>query len=361
MRWMRHQLDFLAAIEGIQSYQLVKDRQPFAPGIDALLVLQTAVGMYHFQVIAYRSHLTHRVADHILARSAHHGVSPDVPVLVLAPHIGAGLAARFAAAGVNYVDAHGNCHLSAQLLHIHIEGRTARPRPRADKGLRRAGYQALFAYLAEPSLLDASVRAVAEVAGVSRQPVLDMRHRLLDGEYVLKTGSKLRWHPRRREDALSMWLHGYQTAVRAAMVQGIYRTRERDPDELEEQLVGDVATMDGPEMCELRWGGSAAGYRLTRHFRGERTVVHVRPDPGDLCKRLQARPDPSGNLVVMDAFGTINWQGEGDTVHPLLVYSEMLHEGSERAREAARELFDTQLAPRWEWSGDDSGHAEVPG
>ncbi|MBW2735406.1 MAG: hypothetical protein JRH20_23730, partial [Deltaproteobacteria bacterium] len=67
--------------------------------------------------------------------------------------------------------------------------------------------------------------------------------------------------------------------------------------------------------------------------------------------------DPRGNLVLMTAFGEINWQPtqtkEGDqcneeqTVHPLLVYSEMLREHDERAHEAARKLFKEQILPLW--------------
>jgi hypothetical protein len=67
----------------------------------------------------------------------------------------------------------------------------------------------------------------------------------------------------------------------------------------------------------------------------------------DLAKRVRGLPDPDGNLLIMHTFGTINWSPERETVHPLLVYSEMLSEGSERAREAAQALHDRYLAPLW--------------
>lgn len=49
----------------------------------------------------------------------------------------------------------------------------------------------------------------------------------------------------------------------------------------------------------------------------------------------------------MRAFGSINWDPERETVHPLLVYSEMLSDGSERALEAAQDLSERYLAPLW--------------
>jgi hypothetical protein len=76
-------------------------------------------------------------------------------------------------------------------------------------------------------------------------------------------------------------------------------------------------------------------------------VIHIHAELSDLPRQLRALPDHRGNLVLMEAFGSINWQTGRDTVHPLLVYSEMLHEGSERGREAAQELYDRHLAPHW--------------
>jgi hypothetical protein len=49
----------------------------------------------------------------------------------------------------------------------------------------------------------------------------------------------------------------------------------------------------------------------------------------------------------MNVFGEINWQAGQEIVHPLLVYSEMLRERSERANEAARELFERHIQPLW--------------
>lgn len=330
----------LDALPGVQSYEILAPSTGAGEPLGAArLALRTAAGDHELVIQRYRSHLSHQMADHIVAGARH---SPR-PLLVLAPHIGARLGAKLAAAGVHYLDAHGNCHISAPPLYLHIEGKTGAPEPRADKGLRSAGYQVLFAYLAEPGALDAPVRAVAELAGVSRQPVSDMKRRLLEGGYVFAAGGRTAWHPRGREEALGLWLHGYETTVRAALLRGRYRTREVQPDQLEERIAhafyGDASA--------FRWGGSAAGARLTGHYRGERTVVHAHAPPADLPRQLRALADPAGNLVVLDAFGTLNWEPGRDTVHPLLVYSEMLHEGSERAREAAEELYEQHIAPLW--------------
>jgi hypothetical protein len=328
-------LEHLQAVQGIRRVRTKADQEH-----DALITIESKSGPHCLIVQQHRSHLTHEMADHLIAQARRQ----SSPTLLLAPSVGAPLGAKLASAGVNYLDRAGNCHLALGELYVHVEGRTAPAQPTTDKGLRAAGYQVLFCYLAQPDLLNATVRTVAAAAGVSRQPVSDMRRRLIDDEYVIEAGSTCRWNPRRRQDALGLWLHGYETTVRPTLIWGTYRTNDPSPKELEERL---ASTFEAVGVSEFRWGGSAAGFRLTGHYRGERTIVHVHATPGDLRQRLRMLSDPQGNLVLMDAFGEINWQVQQETVHPLLVYSEMLRENSERASEAAQELFTARIQPLW--------------
>jgi len=93
-----------------------------------------------------------------------------------------------------------------------------------------------------------------------------------------------------------------------------------------------------------RWGGCAAGYRLTHHYRGERMVLHLEAVTPTLRRTLRAVPDAHGPLVILGIPGPAALAGATpDTVHPLLVYAEMLAEHSDRAREAAGEVADQYL------------------
>ncbi len=323
----------LSELKGIESYQILK---PVDARSDALLKLRTQARTERLVVEQYRSHLSHQMVDHIIAASER----PPHTRLILAPHIGARLATKLADARLNYLDLSGNCHITLPPFYVHIEGKTPRPAAPQDKGVRSAGYQVLFSFLSDPTLLNAPIRTIAEAAGVSRQPVSDMRDRLFSHDFILKTSAGTQWNARRKQDALNLWLHGYETTVRPSLLWRVLRTQESDPQRLEATL---SAVVGSSGSYELRWGGSAAGFRLNGHYRGQRTVAHIRPHPEKLQRELRAVPDPRGNLVIMDAFGTLNWTTNRDTVHPLLVYSEMLSEGSERAREAAREVFEEHL------------------
>src|SRR5262249_43304540 len=120
---------------------------------------------------------------------------------------------------------------------------------------------------------------------------------------------------------------------------GTYRTAAQDPETLErhlEKALGD----------KTRWafGGGAAAARLMRVFRGERTVVHMDQPQTDQQKRLRARRDDDGPLVLLGAPRRAAFDGvKPRTVHPLLIYTELLVTGDPRGREAAGELWERYL------------------
>ena len=332
-------LGILESVRGVRRVDLVPEGRALLP-VDARLTIQTDAGK-KVTLLAeeFRSHLSHDIVDHVIARAAR----IRGPLLILAPHIGSGIASKVADAGLNYLDRHGNCHIAVGSFYVHIEGRTAPAQSSAEKGMRSPAFQVLFTYLASPDLLDAPVRTVAESAGVSRQPPSDMRQRLLEEGYIFKSTKGYRWVERRRDDALNLWLRGYQATVRPSLVWGTFRTKS-NPGELEDRI---ASTFPSIGIGDYRWGGTTAAYRFTGHYRGPKTTVHVHSAPADLGQRLRGLPDPNGNLIVMDSFGTINWPPDTDTVHPLLVYSEMLRDGDERAREAAEGLFEKHIRPAW--------------
>jgi hypothetical protein len=81
--------------------------------------------------------------------------------------------------GVNLLDRAGNCYVKLSGKYVaRIQGKRAERRAASGKSLRAPAYRALFALLADPPLISATVRALAEAAGVSRQAAHDIRPRL---------------------------------------------------------------------------------------------------------------------------------------------------------------------------------------
>ena len=323
-------LPFVRKVE-IRAVQPAKG--PYRP--DAVLRLRTPRRKHDLWVEVKRTHLTYVLVDGILARI---GKMAERPWILFAPYVGQRMGRHLAEFGLNYVDAAGNCRLRiGDDYFATIEGqRPARDGTRG-RGIGVPGYQVLFAILAKPDFLNTPIRTLADAAGVGKTAAGDTIARL--GQEGLIAGRRRRRHLLNTQTILDRWLAGYATTVRPRLLVGRYRTEDTDPVTLEnriERALGDRVTW--------AWGGGAAAMRLTKHYRGEETVLHVEAPPADLAKRLRALPAEDGPLTILRAPGKIGFEGIlPKTVHPLLVFTELLVTGKERAREAAQEIRERYL------------------
>lgn len=330
---------YLARIREIPFVRAATLRGPDVRGrrrwMDGILVVRTADDQYELPVELKRTYLTYATADGVLAQMK---ATTRKPWMLFAPYIPRPMGRYLAEHEVNYADLAGNCRLVLdQRYATHVEGRT-RERPAEERrGLRVPGYLVLFAILAEDKLLDATVRGLADAAGTGKTAAAETLRRLHEENLVGEV--KGRRFIVEKKVLLDRWVAGYATHVRPRLLIGTYRTVDQDPVALERHL--ETALRDKP-----RWafGGGAAANRLVRVFRGERTVVHLSEALLDVPKRIGAQRADHGPLVLLRAPGRVAFDGvKPRTVHPLLIYTELLVTGDPRAREAANEVWERYL------------------
>lgn len=327
------QLESLPFIRHAAIAQLARDP---AEGLDGRVRLTTPTGLVELPIEVKRTHLTRVMAEHLV-----HLATAHAGVLLMAPTVGRELAELFVHHRINFVDLAGNCFVQLGDQYIaRIQGQRAETRPPVEKALRAPAYRVLFALLADPELVHATARALADAAGgVSPQTANDVRARLLAGGALVKTRGGVRWVRGRRKQVLETFLFGFP-ALMPGLTVGCFRARQRTPDAIEADLAPRLASLG-----QWRWGGGAAAQRLTGHYRGDRTIIYVRdPDPAAV-RKLPLVPDPAGDVAILRAPGPLAFEGPSpEVVHPLLVYADLLTEGHDRAREAAAEIYEKYLA-----------------
>jgi hypothetical protein len=307
-------------------------------GVDALVHLRTLIGERELRAEIKRTHLTRPLADAFLAR-----VRPFAKVrwILLAPYVGTEIARYLRENNMNYLDAAGNCCLAIdQNYLVLVEGRRPMRKAPTERGVRGPGHQVLFAILARPDLLNAPVRTLAQAAGIGKTAAADMLVRL-ESEGLVGTDREGR-RLLQPKIALDRWLAGYNALVRPKLLVGRFRTNDPRVGALEERIEHELG-----DTVQWAWGGGAAAMRLTGYYRGTDTLVHIAHVVRDFGKRLKAIPAEGGPLIVLRVPGRVAFEGiKPRTVHPLLVYTELLFAGTERDRAAAEEIAHQFLSWR---------------
>lgn len=274
--------------------------------------------------------------ERIVAAAAQAGA----PVVVVAAAIGPELRAAMVERGLGYLDLAGNCHLELDggNLTVHIEGRRRAARPVGAGGLRAAGYQVLFALLADERLLACTVRDLAEAAHVSRHAAHSLTARLRDEGLLQRAGrSEHVFAPSGRETCIDRFAVGWADVLRGRKLAGRFRMREAEP----RAVVEAVERVFHAAKVPFGFGGAHGSSRWVRYLQSDETVVHTAAFGPELVRELGAVPDRHGPLLVFRTMTSRDLAADVvDTAHPLLVYAELARSADPRAREAASLLLE---------------------
>ncbi|MGA2261229.1 MAG: type IV toxin-antitoxin system AbiEi family antitoxin [Acidobacteriota bacterium] len=315
----------------------VSTRSSIRRGIDeqdAVLEVKTSRGTHEFAVELKKTHLTYALADGLIAHSRRNDRKPLILFTLSVPRkIGRYLGEH----GINYIDQAGNCRflINTDFVAV-IEGQKPIKSVATGRGIAIPGYRVLFTILANPELLNAPVRSLADAAAVSKTTAAETIARLVREGLVGPVERQRRiMDPK---SLLDRWMIGYET-VRPRMIVGRYRTQDANPAALEERVEKELG-----ESILWAWGGGAAAMRISKHYRGEETVLHVCNPDNDLPRRLRALPANDGPLIIQNTPNKTAFEGIAPhTVHPLLVTAELMASADPRAREAAFEIREGHI------------------
>ena len=258
----------------------------------------------------------------------------DKPLLVVTASVTSAQGRALKTAGIQFMDTAGNCWLDLPRLCLLVLGNKGEieVRPASRRGLSAAAVRLVFHCLADPTggFLNRPYREIADLTGVSLGSVTSIRATLYSMGFLNQSETGIGLSKRR--DLLERWVVAYGDRVRPKLIVGRYRASVQD--------WWKSVSLD-PSVA--LWGGEVAGARLTGYLKPEIVSIYRFSGLNHLILKHDLRMDPGGNVEILDAFWRSSDLRDGDCVHPLLAYADLLSSDSDRNVETARMLYEQRL------------------
>lgn len=272
--------------------------------------------------------------------------SADIPGLLIAPRISRELAEHCQAIGLQFIDTNGNAYLRAPGLFILITGEKDRRKPLPSKVLKgltnAAALRVVFALLAQSGHVNSTYKNLASHAGVS----LGTAHNVLDDlerrGYLINKGSAARRKLLEPKRLMHEWAINYPTTLRTKL-----KGRRFSAPAQEWWKNVDLPGLD------IAWGSEVAAMKMTGYLKPVTQTLYVEPEDMDsairaLVKQHRLRPDPQGNIEILEKFWHWPPTMPSPTAPPLLVYSELMALLDPRTEETAHMIKEKFIDPAFD-------------
>ncbi len=317
---------------------------------DGEVTLKTKRGTFRY-VFEVKIHLRPQTIQHLLIQADGYRkrLGKATELLLLADYVNPSLGDQLKGAGINFIDTAGNLFLKREPgLYLYVEGKkpAVSIKEKPSRMFQPSGLTLLFGLLVEPESVNQSYRQVAQTNGVALGTVGWVKRDLREQGYLEPIG-KDRFRLIRRKDLLDGWVQGYASRLRPKIFLGEYRDLANDLDAVVN------AFRQYSLQQRLSWGlsGGFGADELAHHYRGETLTLFVETwKPETALKELRWLPVDGGPITILKGFSPRVFQVWGKqarypVVHPLLLYAELLHHGSDRELETARMIYKEFLEP----------------
>jgi hypothetical protein len=305
---------------------------------DAWLRVGNSGAQLHY-VVEAKSRLTPATLGAATMQLQHAAATTGQPALLVTQYLTPPMAKKLREQKQQFADAAGNVYLEGPSLLVYVTGR--KPQvvpgvPNAGKAHTMTGLKITFALLCDPSLANAPHRAIAARAGVALGAVPAVLADLHQSGHLLVLARRRRLNATKR--LLDEWALAYARRLRAKTLQAIYVVKDFD--------AWPQWQLDAPAL----WGGEPAANLLVQYLRPGVLTLYA----DKLPPMLQAQHGMRKVGLAAQGGAVLEWRkpfwgalpatARQDTVHPVLVYADLLATGDARCIETAQIVYDEHLA-----------------
>jgi hypothetical protein len=258
------------------------------------------------------------------------------PLLVITQYVNPEMAEKMRRDGLEFIDTAGNAFIHQEQLYIFAKGnrppnRTSiSPPPRlfAPSGLR-----AVFALLRGPDLVNGTYREIAAAGGVALGTVAGIMAELKVRLFLIEDQNAVR-RLIRKKDLFDGWVSAYPEQLRPRILMGRYQGGH---GWWQEKVL---------QPAWAQWGGEVAASRITSYLYPQVITVYLGGSRlNEFLLENRLRMESNGNVEILERFWTTDARADAlETVHPILIFADLLASGNERNIETAKTIYDQHIA-----------------
>ncbi|MDG2432322.1 type IV toxin-antitoxin system AbiEi family antitoxin [Flavobacterium sp.] len=262
----------------------------------------------------------------------HQLVPHDPTILVAANYITPNAKALLKTQKINYIDSFGNAYLDFDQLKIYVEKGNAKPITNSSNAIfTPAGAKLLFELLQKPDSVNTTYRALAEQCGIALGSVSKIMTALGNEGFLVKLNNK-NAQLIKKEELLERWIPLINEKVLPNYKLDTFqfaKTKQSDWESTDETI---------------QWAGEPAAAYLTNYLNPEQFSLFTNLAKTEIITKTGFLPNKNGNITIYKPF----WKSDTNaikTVPPLLIYAQLMYEGSPRNIETAKLVYNEFLQP----------------
>jgi len=276
------------------------------------------------------------------------------PALLATEYINPSIASALKNMDIQFIDCAGNAYLNLPPVYVYVRGQKQNKdvtslKTDTSRAFDYAGLKVIYGFLCNNSLINAPYREIADQTGVANGSVGWVINSLKAAGYMIDSGKKRQLINRRK--LLDRWVETYPEKLKPKL-----RVGEFISDDTNWWKTFDIAKFGA------YWGGEVGAEKYTSYLKPQMATVYLPEASGNkllaaakLRKAVEWTGDGPGIVRIYRPFWTDKLQNASallmqETVHPILIYADLIASADSRNLETARMLYDSTIA---EYIGED--------
>ena len=264
------------------------------------------------------------------------------PTLIASNYITPKAKAIFKEKKISYLDSYGNAFIQLPQLKIYTEHGNGKPViPDSTKVFTQAGAQLIFQLLNRAEEVNETVRRLAHISSISVGSVSKIMNGLFDDGFLVQWNNDKKYQLNRKEELLDRWIPILNEKVLPNHKIGTYSFTGNLEEHWKTQFL----------RPNVWWSGEPGAALLTDYLYPEKYSLFTTLSAKEIMTVLKLVPDPKGKITLYKPFwgdtnntAIMNYK---NTVHPLIIYAQLIHSGDPRNIETAQIIYNEHIAPKF--------------